>query len=76
MALLTAEFCAYDHDSPAYMQEQKFVDNSRNTLAVSTEFPASVSANSVLTVSRAMKLGPGVVSSRVWVRIPVMTLNL
>ena len=26
---------------------------------VSTEFPASVSADSVLTVSRAMKLGPG-----------------
>ena len=30
-------------------------------LAVSTEFPAFVSADSVLTVSRAMTLGPDVV---------------
>ena len=31
---------------------------SKNVLEVSTEFPASVSANSLLTVSRAMKIGP------------------
>ena len=36
----------------------KFADNPWNTLVVRTEFPASVSADSVLTVSRAIKLGP------------------
>ena len=41
-----------------HAQKPKFPANPLNTLAVSTEFPASVSADSVLTVSRAMKLGP------------------
>ena len=68
MVLLTSECCAYDHDSPlnvqapnfcAYAQKPKFAANPGNVLAVSTEFPASVSADFVLTVSRAMKLGPG-----------------
>ena len=31
---------------------------TRSTLDLNTEFPASVSANSLLAVSRAMKLGP------------------
>ena len=39
-------------------QKSKFAANPWNTLAVSTEFPAYVSADSVLTVSRAMNLGP------------------
>ena len=42
-----------------HAQKPKFAANPWNTLAVSTKFPASVSADSVLTVSRAMKLGPG-----------------
>ena len=37
--------------------------NSPLTRAVSTEFPASVSTNSVLTVSRNLKFGPGVPES-------------
>ena len=41
-----------------HAQKRKFDANPRNTLAVSTESPASISTNSVLTVSRAMKLGP------------------
>ena len=48
-----------------HAQKPKFTANPWNTLAVSTEFPASVSADSVLTVSRAMKLGPG------WTRLSV-----
>ena len=39
-------------------QKPKFVANLWNTLAISIEFPASVSADSMLMVSRAMKLGP------------------
>ena len=39
-------------------QELKFAANPGNNLAVSTEFPASVNADSVPTISRAMKLGP------------------
>ena len=42
-----------------HAQKPKFAANPWNTLAVSTEFSASVSADSVLTISRAMKLGPG-----------------
>ncbi len=86
MALLTAEFCAYDHYSPLTVQapsfcascvseeclvhalwstlahfKQKFSANLWNRLDVSTEFPASVSADSLLTASRAMKLGPDII---------------
>ena len=39
-------------------QKPKMVTNPWNMLAMSTEFPASASTDSVLTVSRAMKLGP------------------
>ena len=42
-----------------HAQNPKFAANLWKTLDVSTEFPASVSADSVLTVSRAMKLGTG-----------------
>ena len=46
-------------------QKPKFSTNPWNTLAVSTKFPASISADAVLTVSRAMKLDPdGVTASR------------
>ena len=42
-----------------HAQKPKFTANLWNTLATSTEFPASVSADSVLTVSRAMHdIGP------------------
>ena len=41
-----------------HVQKPKFVANPWNMLASSTEFPVSVSADSVLKVSRAMKLGP------------------
>ena len=41
-----------------HAQKLKFAANPWNTLAISTEFPASVCAVSVLMVSRAMKLGP------------------
>ena len=36
------------------MQKPKFAANLWNTLTISTQFPASVSVDSVLTVSRAM----------------------
>ena len=39
--------------------EAKFAANPWTRLAVSTKLPAFVSTDSVLTVSRAMKLGPG-----------------
>ena len=41
-----------------HAQKPKFAASTWNTLGVSTEFPASISANSVLTVSRTMKLCP------------------
>ena len=40
-----------------HVQKPKLANNPWNTLAVSTEFPPLVSADSMLTVSRAMKLG-------------------
>ena len=49
-----------------HAQKPKFAANPWNTLAVSTEFPASVSADSVLTVSRAMKLGPELLHEMKW----------
>ncbi len=42
-----------------HAHKQKFSANSWNTFDVSKEFPASISADSLLMVSRAMKLGPG-----------------
>ena len=42
-----------------HAQKPKFLANLLNMLAVSTEFPAAVSADSLLMVSKAMKLGPG-----------------
>ena len=43
-----------------HAQKPKFAANPWNRLAV-TEFPASVSADSVLKVSRTMKLGPDLI---------------
>ncbi len=43
-----------------HAHKQTFSANPRNTLDVSTRFPASVSADSLLTVNRAMKFGPDV----------------
>ena len=40
-----------------HRQKPTFAANLWNTLAMSTEFPTCVTADSVLTVSRAMKLG-------------------
>ena len=72
--LLTAEFCAYDDDSPLVVQAPNFWASlvslecrvtgvrkcrSQNSPLTREKFPASVSADSALTVSRAMKLGPG-----------------
>ena len=42
-----------------HRHKQKFPANLENMLDVRAEFPASISADSLLTVSRAMKLGPG-----------------
>ena len=53
-----------------HAQKPKFAANPWITLAVSTEFPASVSADSVLTVSRAMKLGPGHEPTLCWSETP------
>ena len=85
MALPTAEFWAFDHDSPPTCKrpisalakrrmpksgvrtrsfKQKFAASPWNTLAVSTQFPAYVSAVSLLTVSRAMKLGRDVMQNK------------
>ena len=65
MALLTAEFCAYDQAPnfcaslvsveclvtwSTHAQKPKFAANPWNRLAVRTKFPASISADSVLTV--------------------------
>ena len=38
---------------------QIFLANLRNTLDISTEFPDSISADTLLVVSKSMKLGPG-----------------
>ena len=46
-----------------HAQKPKFAANPWNTLAVSREFPASVSADSMLTVSRAMQMGPDIDNS-------------
>ena len=46
-----------------HAQKPKFVADPWNTLVVIKEFPATVSADSLLTVSRAMKLSSGVWSA-------------
>ena len=48
--------CLVTWNTPAH--KPKFPAYTRNTLAVSTKYPASVTAVSVLTVSRAIILGP------------------
>ena len=55
-------------------QKPKLAANPWNTLAVSTELPASISADSVLTVSRAMKLGPGAIMGQI--KKSCLTANL
>ena len=42
-----------------HAHKQTFPANLWNTNGISLEYPAYVSADSLLTVSRAMKLGPG-----------------
>ena len=49
-----------------HVHKLKFRAIPWNTLGVSTEFIASVRPDSVLTVSRAMKLGPGILA---WVNV-------
>ena len=56
-AILVSVECLVTRRS-THAQKPTFAANPCNTLAVSTEFPPSVSADSVLTVSRAKKLGP------------------
>ena len=64
MALLTAEFGAFDHLN-AYSNVEyathkpQFPAYSSKTVDVSTELPVSISNDSSLKISRAMKLGPG-----------------
>ena len=53
-------------------QKPRFVANPWNTLVWSTEFAASVNADSVVTVSRAMKMGLGLLLSnhrQIWLSL-------